>query len=92
MNTYLKVRWRHDFPEDPVLLYSELDSKRYEVRKVEVFGNGSKGYADATSSLKDAQLGDVPVPELSEIAADAQFEPEEISKAEFEKVWKQAHQ
>ena len=25
---YIKVRWLHDDPDEPVLLYSELDSKK----------------------------------------------------------------
>jgi len=35
---YLKVHWKHDYPNEPVLLYSERDDERREVRKVDVFG------------------------------------------------------
>lgn len=87
MNSYIKVRWIHDLPEEPVLLYSELDSERYEVRKVEIYLDGRKGYADASVSVGGARLGEVPVPELAEIAADPQFQPESISKVDFENVW-----
>jgi len=41
--TYLKVKWIHSHPDAPVLLYSELDRERWEVRKVEVFRDGSLG-------------------------------------------------
>jgi len=37
---YLKVRWIHPSQEDPVVLLSELDSDRYEVRKIEIFADG----------------------------------------------------
>ena len=37
--TYIKVQWIHNFEDEPILLYSELDSMRNEVRKVEVYKN-----------------------------------------------------
>jgi hypothetical protein len=40
---YLKVKWNHSFSDEPVLLYSELDRKRWELRKIEVFPNGRMG-------------------------------------------------
>ena len=42
---YVRVRWLHENPEAPVLAVSELDDHRWERRKVEVFADGSKGYA-----------------------------------------------
>jgi hypothetical protein len=47
MTGYLKVRWHHELPDEPVWLFSELDDERYEVRKVEVYRNGTRTYADA---------------------------------------------
>lgn len=85
--TYLRVGWKHQDPDDPVILYSELDADRGEVRKVEVFRNGRCGYASAEGSSDRTELGKVPVPELSEIAKDPHFEPVEISREEFEAVW-----
>jgi len=38
--SYLKVRWLHDDPAYPVLLLSELDERRYEVRKAEIYADG----------------------------------------------------
>jgi hypothetical protein len=32
--SYLKVKWNRSFPDEPMLLYSELDRERWEVRKV----------------------------------------------------------
>jgi hypothetical protein len=86
---YLAVKWKHSFVDEPVLLYSELDEQRWECRKVEVFADGHGDYADADKSTGSTQLGLVPVPELSEIAEDEEFEPMEITSDEFEKVWEQ---
>jgi hypothetical protein len=33
--SYLKVKWNRSFPDEPMLLYSELDRERWAVRKVE---------------------------------------------------------
>ena len=86
--TYLKVRWIHKSPDDPVLLYSELDDERREIRKVEIFPDHSIGFASANSKAKDTRLGEVPVPSIEEIAADPEFEPREISLADFELIWR----
>lgn len=41
--TYIKVHWIHNFEDDPIFLYSELDSKRNEIRKIEVYKDGKSG-------------------------------------------------
>lgn len=87
--THLRARWHHDLPGEPVLLYSELDAARYEVRKVEVFRDGlaHAGPGEATGSTR---LGSEPVPELREIAAQSEFIPEPITAATFETAWRAA--
>jgi hypothetical protein len=86
---YIKVIWKHDLKEEPILLYSELDSNRWEVRKVEVFRDGSYGYAGDGQEHR-ARLGVVPVPSLAEIAQGPEFEPCQIRKEEFEAIWRAA--
>jgi hypothetical protein len=88
---YMKVKWRHSAPDDPVLLYSELDALRWETRKVEVFADGHSTYASTAQSVGSTRLGEMRVPPLTEIASDPQFEPVEISKDEFEQAWKRAN-
>jgi hypothetical protein len=84
---YIRVAWKHQHPDEPVILYSELDANRFEVRKVEVFRNGRCGYASTEASSGGTKLGILAMPVLSEIAKDAQFEPVEITQDEFESVW-----
>lgn len=84
---YLKVRWLHDFDDEPVLLYSELADDRSEVRKVEVFPDGAYGYAYDEKAKGTTQLSDTSIPSKDEIAEDHQFVPETITKEEFEEVW-----
>ena len=88
---YLKVKWIHSKPEEPVLLYSELDEAHWEIRKVEVFKSGMMDFAHSEESSGTTRLGVVPVPTISEIAGDPEFEPVEITKGEFERIWSKAH-
>lgn len=87
---YVRVLWQHDYLDEPVELYSELDEDRWELRKVEVFRDARYGYAWSLGSSMTTQLSDEPLPESDEIAKDAQFVPEAITAAEFELVWKKA--
>ena len=86
MAQYICVKWLHKNADDPVDLYSELDGERYEVRKVEVFADGRRGFADATEE-KGSMLGTMPVPSLDEINTSPEFEAREISEEEFQRIW-----
>lgn len=84
---YICVKWNHSFPDEPVILFSELDDARWEIRKVEIYRNGCKGYASTSATFGGTRLGLEPDPSLEEIASDPQFEPKEISREEFEQIW-----
>jgi Domain of unknown function (DUF6881) len=89
---YIRAAWHHSFPDEPIVLYSEMNEERWEVRKVDIFREGPPGIASATLSTRDSMLSEKPIPPISEIASDAQFEPSEITKEEFEEVWSKAIQ
>jgi hypothetical protein len=84
---YIKVKWIHADPEGPVWLYSELDEDRWEMRKVEIFADGTIGFASSIEASDSTGLGLMPVPTLIEISASKEFEPQEITKEEFEQIW-----
>ncbi|MDN7682998.1 DUF6881 domain-containing protein [Burkholderia cenocepacia] len=84
---YIRVKWIHTIPSEPVWIYSELDSSRWELRKVEVYADGTMGFADRAKSVGGSSLSIEPLPPLAEIKVDPQFEPVEIAKEEFEAVW-----
>lgn len=90
--TYIKVAWKHSHENEPILLYSELNGERFETRKVEVFRDGTMGYADETHSFRsrNSELGKVSVPVLEDIAKDLEFEPTEIAEQEFIEIWAKA--
>ena len=88
-NSYLRVRWKHDHSDEPVVLYCELDEARCEVRKVEEFRDGRMTWAEGRGAIGNTELGRAPVPPLAEITS-SEFEPEVITRAEFEAVWDNA--
>jgi hypothetical protein len=85
--SYISVQWIHHHLTEPVWLFSELDEQRWETRKVEVFRDGTKGYATKDEEVGGTRLGERPVPTLTEIAANPQFVAREITKEEFETIW-----
>lgn len=84
---YIAVKWKHQHPDEPILLYSEVDDTGWETRKVNVYSDGRNGYADQSEATGDTQLSSEPLPALEEIASDPQFEPTEITKDQFEQIW-----
>jgi hypothetical protein len=87
---YLKVQWHHEDPEEPVVLYSEIDVQRYETRKIEEFADGRLDHADAARETGTTFLGEAPIPSLDEIDEQDEFTPVEITQEEFELVWQRA--
>ncbi|MFI6502410.1 DUF6881 domain-containing protein [Nonomuraea typhae] len=87
MAWYLRVSWHHDFPEEPVELYSEVGEDGYEVRKVQVFRDGHLERADRDNETKMTGLGEVPIGSVEEIGSQEEFSPEVIGRSEFERMW-----
>jgi hypothetical protein len=89
MLRYQKVEWHHDRAGDPVVLYSEIDSG-FEVRKVEVYRDGRRDYADRSHSTGVTILGEKMMPDVDEINQDPEFSATVIAAEEFERVWQRA--
>ncbi|WP_082678993.1 DUF6881 domain-containing protein [Sphingobium cupriresistens] len=85
---YIRVRWLHSSQDEPVDLWSELNSNREEVRKIEIWHDGRIGYASQDREAGGTQLGVGALPTLAEIASNPEFEPMEISADDFERCWK----
>ena len=85
---YIRLKWNHTNPDEPVWIFSELDDTGKEVRKVECFRSGFCDVATANvSSSGTTALMTRPLPDLNVLARDPEFIPVEIAKADFEKVW-----
>ena len=87
---YYEVKWIHNEPKDPVFIYTEIDKDQWEHRKVEIWADGHKGFADKSREVGDTRLGTEAWPDLKQISSDPQFALKEIAKDEFESIWKEA--
>lgn len=84
---YLHIKWTHKDPGAPAQIYSEIDADGYENRKVEIFADGRKGFADASESANGTVLSDMKVPSLKEFAAMPEYQAKAIEAEEFQKIW-----
>jgi hypothetical protein len=88
MASYIHSTWRSAPPDSPHEFYSELDPQRFETRKIEIFADGRVGYASAAGTTQDTRLSIEPLPTVSEIRAQGEFEINEITKSDFDAAWK----
>jgi hypothetical protein len=86
MKTYLKVRWHHELPNEPIVLFSEVEDG-WELRKVEIFRNGRVQKAGPDGSTGDTRLSTTRLPSIEQISLDRQFEVERSTASEFENQW-----
>ena len=87
---YLNVHWDHDSEIRPVAFYCEMEDDRMEVRKVELFADGSFGYANEKRSSGKTTLGALPMLTVAELTASPNCEAHEITRDEFEEIWRLA--
>ena len=85
---YIRTIWVHDFPDFPVEIYSEIDEERWEVRKVEIFRDGSATYADLTRSTGKTGLSEDQQKLATAIAtASKKFPNAVLMKCASEECW-----
>ncbi|WP_430510826.1 DUF6881 domain-containing protein [Gottfriedia solisilvae] len=84
---YIYVEWNHPFESEPFIIISEIDDKQYEIRKIEIFKNGSIGFADSNVEYLGTELSAEPFPSIDEIKSESEFIPKKISKEQFEEYW-----
>ncbi|QQS08218.1 MAG: hypothetical protein IPK69_09450 [Phycisphaerales bacterium] len=89
---YIRSHWKHDSPDDPVVMYYEIGNERIVLRVIEVFPDGSTGYADRARKVEvgGTHLGEGAVPAFDEIKQVTGIESVLITKSEFEDAWRRA--
>ncbi|BBI33577.1 DUF6881 domain-containing protein [Cohnella abietis] len=85
---YLRCKWIHDLVNEPTIIILEIDENRFETRKIEIFRDGKFGIAAPNLEYMNTRLGEVPLPEMEEIARDEQFKVQIISSQEFNEIWR----
>ncbi len=84
---YIDVEWIHKSATDPIRLVSELDNRRYEIRKLEFFPGGKVGFASQHQNSPGTELGTAEVPPLAEINKSPEFNGATIRTQVFESLW-----
>lgn len=88
---YQRAEWHHDNPDEPVVLYNEIDPDGWETRKVDEYSDGRLHFADAVLEMGTTWLADQPADlSVEEIDALHEFSATRISRAAFEQVWSKA--
>jgi hypothetical protein len=87
---YVKVKWIHDFLDEPMELYSELDDQLWEKRKIEIYADGRRDYASKAQSSGSTKLSICQLPPSAEISLDPQFIVLPLSAKSFEELWSAA--
>ncbi len=84
---YIHIQWNHDLPDAPTDVYSELDDNRMEIRKIEVFGDQTVGYALLGLASELTSLRPTPVPYVSQLNQDPKASARDIEWHEFDDLW-----
>ncbi len=83
---YIKVTWVHEFDDEAVQSFHELDDDNFETRKITIYKDGSvERVSEGTDA--EAQLSETALPSLEEINEDSEFIGTQISREEFELKW-----
>ena len=88
---YSKPVWRHDSPTEPISILSEHDADGWERRKVEIFADGSVGFASSMKSVGGAQLSQIRCPADVDVLS-SEMSIVALTTAEFEREWDAARQ
>ncbi|GGX11719.1 DUF6881 domain-containing protein [Undibacterium macrobrachii] len=84
---YFQVDWIHEDEDYPISIIAEIDGEGWEVRKIELFRDGHKGFAENIEDVGETMLGEKPWPGIEVIASDSQFNVKELVRSEFESEW-----
>lgn len=87
---YQLVRWLHDLDDEPVLLFSEIDSLGQERRKVDEYRNGRLDLAGPKIQTGSTRLAEIVMPSQAEIDSMDNFEARTIEVEQFEDIWQRA--
>lgn len=87
---YMRVDWMHNFEDQPITLYGEVNDAMDEQRRIEVFLDGSMGYASSNGIEYRSFLSELKWSAKEEIEEDPQFQVSYISKEKFEEIWRKA--
>jgi hypothetical protein len=90
-SSFVAVEWHAAGLGQPQTYLDEIDDKRWSIRCIRVFADGTKHAFHGASYKWRDQMPEAAIPPLTEINADTQFVARRISKREFEKIWTEVY-
>lgn len=90
MMRHIKVEWNHNFSNEPSIYYHEIGEDNWEVRRVQVYKDGRREWADEDHETSTAGLAEIPISSITDINSQSEFDAREISSNEFETEWTRA--
>ncbi|RKN09015.1 DUF6881 domain-containing protein [Streptomyces radicis] len=85
-----RVHWHHDHADEPVTLYCEIGDDDRETRRVEEFGDGGTGWADAHGGSRGTLLAEIAFGAIDDVSGEPGLSGSVIDAAEFEDAWRRA--
>lgn len=82
---YVKVFWQYIDNDTPVLMFVELNNERYSIREIDIFQDR---HTETISEKGFETISKEPYPSNDEINNMDEFRIYNISKQEFEEVYK----
>ncbi|MCE9634226.1 MAG: hypothetical protein K8T90_00845 [Planctomycetes bacterium] len=86
---WIASRWLTARDDEPAHSFYEMDDDRFEVRRVEVYQDGSRRRYTARGLHELEPIEVMPIPSLEEINSQPDFEARTTSAEEFESEWTQ---
>lgn len=71
----------------PQTIYSEIDDLGYEVRKIEIYFDGTVGYASYEREVGKTLLADQMIPTVDDINIEKDVRAIHLTNKEFESLW-----
>jgi hypothetical protein len=89
--SFVSVEWRGASPDQPQIYLDEIDDKRWSIRCIRIFTDGTKHAFHGSSYKWRDQMPETAIPPLAEINTDPQFVGRRISREVFEKTWNEVY-
>lgn len=88
---YQVCEWHHGFENEPIRIWTEIEADGWEIRKVEIYRDGSVDIAAVVDQLLfetgNSVLSEAPIPSMAEVNSGRQFVATPTSSTRFEAVW-----
>jgi len=85
-----RVEWFHSFPNEPIVIFQEVNDDSILIRKIEIFSDGRITATGFTGEFDSDFQKNFPVPPLDEINENPEFSGFKISEDSFNALWKHA--